>query len=187
MNKPEHILTDVIGEVVEAARVQLNLDYPGAWPILNYQFGEIEELNETLAQWMATKGATPPNDVSELRFPLVWLMEPYKIADRGKNDLYGRTEGLNIVIINETQPEWKAKQRMDNNYKTIILPIYRELINQMVLHSAITGSGEGNTPLHDFMNKYYFGYEEKTTLNDVVDVSIIMDIEIEIYNNQNCN
>jgi hypothetical protein len=180
MNQPEYILQDVFAEIVSATKTALSL------PVLNYQYGEIEELNETLIQLLGTKGATPPLDLSATRYPLVWLVEPFKIVERGMNGLYGKAEGLNIVIINTTEKEWKAEQRLTNNYKAVIWPIYRELMNQIVLHEAVTGSGEGNMPLHNRFDRYYANEEQKTVLNDVVDMSIIMEIQLEIYNNQNC-
>lgn len=186
MNQPEYILTDVFAEIVTATKVALDAAAPGLWPVLHYEFGEIEELNETLKQLLATKGAAGGLDLSSTRFPLVWLMQPYKIVNRGMFNLYGETEDLNIVIINTTEKEWKASQRMANNYKTIIYPIYRELLNQIILHPAVTGDGEANAPKHDFWDKYYFGEEGKTVLNDVVDASIMLDVKLGIYNNQNC-
>lgn len=171
MNNPEYIVTEVIGEIVEATRISLG------FPVLNYQFGYIEELNETLAQYN-----TNPN-FSGLKFPLVWLPNSFTIVHKSNAGNFGTVEGLALFIINSSTINWKAKDRRENNFKPIIWPIRREIINQVNLHSAVVSSFDREYRYTDF---YYFGEDGKSVLNDVVDCTRLTDIEFYLQNNLNC-
>lgn len=158
MNQPEYIPVDVMGEIAANVKTALTL------PVLNYQYGEYDELTTTLQQWTKTKGSA--NDKSAQRFPLFWFVQPFKIA-RGKHPgFYGLLSEAKIFLVQQSQKSYKADQRMTNVYKPILYPIYRETLNQILLHGAFTGSGEElgvNGIVHDFMDRYYFGQDREKT------------------------
>lgn len=170
MNNPEYIVVDEIGAVVGAVKTSLNLD------VLNYQYGYVEELNETLQQWSKNP------DYAVLKFPLVWVMQPFTIV-RGKRMVYGSVEGLRIFIINGSNPNLKAAQRMTDKFKPVIYPIYREFMAKLNKHKAFVHCLERK---HRFTDRYYWGEAQQSVLNDVVDCSEISNLELEIQNNQNC-
>lgn len=182
MNNPEYILVDVFGTkdnkdqltggVLHQVKVALNLS------VLNYQYGYITELNETLAQWNKNP------DFAPLKFPLVWLAQPFTI-NRTNDGYYGSVEDLRIFIIYGTTKDLKAYQRMDQNFKTVIYPIYRELVNQLENHPAIVRELAGRK--HKFTDRYYWGEQQQSVLNDVVDCSEIRNLQLKIHNNQNCS
>ena len=136
MNQPEYIVVDEIGTVVEAVKTSLGLD------VLNYQYGYVEELNETLQQWSKNP------DYAPLKFPLVWAMQPFTIV-RGEGGIYGSVEGLRIFIINSSGKELKAKDRMENNFKTVIYPIYREFMSQLNLSPAFGDAPQRKHRIND--------------------------------------
>lgn len=171
MNNPEYILTDEMATIVTAVKTALSLD------VLNYQFGYIEELNETLAQYEAD-----PVRFNK-KFPLVWLAEPFTIR-RGIPNIFGIAKP-DIFIINSTTIEWKAAQRMEENYKPILLPIYRELLKQIHLNEAISLQSVDGIQ-HTLTKGYYWGEAQKTVLNDAVDCLKIGAIELPINNKQDC-
>jgi hypothetical protein len=170
MNNPEYILVDELQEVVSKVKTELKL------PVLNYQYGYVEVLNETLEQWSKSK------DHAALKFPLVWVMQPFVIA-RGERGFYGSVEGLKIFIINNSEKTLKAPDRMAKNFKPIIYPIYRELMNQINRHNAFESSYSRK---HKFTDRYYWGEQQQSVLNDVVDCSEIAVLELKIKDNQNC-
>lgn len=172
MNNPEYILVDEMEIVVSAVKAVLNL------PVLNYQYGYVIELNETLMQYN-----NDPNN-RDKKFPLVWLAEPFDIP-RGEAGFYGRTDELNIFIINGSDKNWKAKQRMENNFKSIIYPIYRELLNQLILSDAFQESDIEKIK-HKTTNRYYWGEQQQSVLNDVVDCMKISQLKLTLKNKQNC-
>jgi len=171
MNEPEYILTDEIGIVASNTKVSLAL------PVLNYQYGFIEELNETLKQMEADPAKF------ESKFPLVWLQEPFTIS-RGKSGIFGSTD-VNIFIINSTTKTWKAEERMANNYVPILYPIYRALLKEIAISSAFADTIDINLS-HTVTKGYYWGEAQKSVLNDAVDCLKIGSLKLNINNNFNC-
>lgn len=172
MNNPEYILTDEMATIVAAVKAELGI------PVLNYQYGYVEELNQTLKQWeeAPTKFA--------LKFPLVWLAEPYNTL-RGEVGIYGSAEP-SLYIINSTTKEWKAEDRMTNNYKPILYPIYREILNQVVKspvfdHVLVESIG------HTVTKGYYWGENQQSVLNDAVDCLKVGGLKLRISDNANCS
>jgi hypothetical protein len=174
LNNPPYYIVDVFSEIVGAVKTGLNLS------VLNYQYGYVEELNETLQQWSRT-----PSFAFQ-KYPLVWLAQPFTIT-RGTLGLYGKISDLRLFIITDSQKTLKASERMDQNFKPVIYPIYEELLNQIKLHPAVTLPNDyyGELP-HNFTDRYYWGEAQEQVLNDVVDCSEISQLKIEIQNKQDC-
>lgn len=168
MDKPEYILVDEIGIVVEAVRVSLGL------PKLNYRYGYLKELNETLNQ----QNADPADPV---KYPLIWLMQPLNIT-RGIQGFFGIARGLRIFIINEADKDWKAEERMAQNFKTILYPIYRELLVQFDISPVFATQGVVNIK-HKMIDRYW---TKDIGLDDTIDCVEVGDLELPINQNQNC-
>lgn len=182
MNNPEYILTDEMGIIVaavQAALQQANLDagQPAGWPVLNYQYGYIEELNETLQQYEADPAKF------DKKFPLFWLAEPYD-TQRGVPGIFG-TVNPRCYIINTTDKTWKATTRMENNYKPVLFPVYREWLRQLVI-SPVFSHQSVETISHRITKGYYWGEAQRSVLNDAVDCLMISSLTIRINNNINC-
>lgn len=171
MDAPEYILTDEIETIVAAAKTALGLS------VLNYQYGFIQELNQTLKEMEASPAAYAS------KFPLVYLAEPFTIV-RGQESVFGVAKP-DLFIINTTTKEWKAKQRMDNNYKPILLPIYREILKQIVKSPVFQHLSSEKIP-HTLTKGYYWGENQQTVLNDAVDCLKIGGLELPITHKSNC-
>lgn len=171
MNDPEYILTDELETIVAAVKTALGLS------VLDYQYGFIEELNETLKQM----DANPTGSVS--KFPLVYLAEPFT-TDHGEVGIYGSVDA-DIFIINTTTKDWKAKERMTNNYKPILYPIRRELLNQIALSPVFENANVENIK-HKTTKGYYWGEAQKSVLNDAVDCLKLSGVKLRIHDKQNC-
>lgn len=171
MNNPEYILTDEMETIVASVKTALGLS------VLNYQYGYIEELNETLKQMEAD-----PQKFN-LKFPLVWLAEPFDTV-RGDKEVYGEANP-DIFIINTTTKTWKAKERMEYNYKPILYPIYRNMLIQFVLSTVFNNVSVDAIP-HKVTKGYYWGEAQKTVLNDAVDCLKISGLKLRIHNKQDC-
>lgn len=176
MNDPEYILTDEMATIVADTKSVLD-DPAGTFPVLNYQYGFIEELNETLKQMEANP------DAFNKKYPLIWLAEPFTIK-RGIAGIFGTTE-VDVFIINTTTKTWKASERMTNNYIPVLLPIYRELMNQLIKSTVFDITNIDKLP-HTVTKGYYWGDAQKTVLNDAVDCLKIGRLFLPIHNKQNC-
>ena len=170
MNNPEYILVDEIGTVVAAVKTALNL------PVLNYQYGYVNELKETLASY--DKTAT----YAVQKFPLVYLVQPFTIT-RGNFRYFGKANNLEIFIINETVQDKKATQRMTDNFKPVIYPIYRQLIKQFAKAKPFAEAVPGRI-VHKTTDLYYWGEDQQSKMiNEVFDCMLINGLNLTIKNN----
>lgn len=168
MNNPEYIPVEEMGTVVAAVKTALAL------PVLNYQFGTGQELNETLQQYSAD-----PALIAE-KYPLVFFEEPFEI-DRGFSGVYGKIDIVKLFIIMQSQVNYKAAQRKELVYKAVIWPIYRELLRQIDLSIAFSTQA-AEVIDHTIVNRYLI-----PGLNDNADCSIVTIKSLVIANNLNCN
>lgn len=168
-----YIVQDEMATVVAAVKTALNL------PVLNYQFGYFDELNETLQQMEIGTAGEYAN-----KFPMIWLAEPFEI-DNDKPGVFGIAD-IDLFLINQTDRNWKAKERLDNNFKTVLYPIYQELLRQIVLSAAFSHTDPAAIP-HKHTHRYKWGEGNKHALNDVVDCLKIPGLKLRISEKQNCS
>jgi hypothetical protein len=168
LNNPEYILVEEIGQIVLAVKTALEL------PVLNYQYGYLTELNETLIQYSKTP------EFAVKKYPLIWLVEPYTIIRRN-DGMFGHVDDLRIFIMTGTQKTYKAWQRRDVNFTPVLQPIYRRFMEELTNHSPFIYNGE-----HRYTERYYWGENQQSQLNDVVDVAEISRLSLMVNNNPNC-
>ncbi len=171
MNQPPYILVDVLKECAEATRISLGL------PVLNYQYGYITELNETLNQYAKTV------EFQTKKFPLIWIRQPFTLA-RNSEAFLGRVNDLTFFIMSTSNKTAKAHERMELTFKPTLYPIYDEFLSQMDNHIAL--SYDGQSAKHDVIDRYYWGTEQQSYLTDVVDCMEIRNMQIKVNNNSNC-
>lgn len=181
MNTPPYIVVDEFGvknagEVLTAG-ILYNVQQALNLPVLNYQYGYWRELKETLKQ-MESPG------FDGLKYPLVWLTQPFTI-DAGKIlQFYGSVDELRIFIIGSSSKTYKAAERMTNVYKPLLYPIFNELKKQIALSKAFIGYE--NQMKFKVTDRYYWGDDKPVIDDDVVDIMEAKFFNIKIQNNLNC-
>lgn len=169
MNNPEYILVDEIGTVVSAVKAALVL------PVLNYQYGYVDELKATLKDYDKTAA------YAVQKFPLIYLVQPFTIT-RSNFRFFGKTY-LEVFIINETVQDKKAPARMTDNFKAVIYPIYRQLVKQLALSRVFQEDTVGKIS-HKTTDMYYWGEQQQDKMiNDVFDCMYISGLNLTIKNN----
>lgn len=172
MNNPEYILTDEMATIVAAVKTVLGLS------VLNYEYDYIEKLNERLKAMEADPAQY------DKKMPLVWLAEPFTI-NRGVPGYFGKTK-LDIFIFNSTDPTISASKRMEDNYKPVLLPIYRELLKQIGL-SVVFSTGSAEAIPHSLTKGYYWDDGKgKSVLNDTVDCLKMGSVDLMINDKEEC-
>lgn len=170
MNRPPYIVTDVFTAIVQAVS-----DAMGK-PVYSY-YGYIAELNESLIQLSESPS------LFNKKFPLIWLAQPFTIASDNLG-VYGKIDELRMFIITDSRKEYKSKERIANVYKPVLYPVQYELFRQMDLCKEFAGyNASQNFKITDH---YYWGENQKSVLNDVVDTIEIRFQNIRIHNNKNC-
>lgn len=166
MNNPPYIVVDEMGAVVAAVKTSLSL------PNLNYQYGYVNELKETLKKM----GTTATYEAK--KFPLVYLVQPFSITG-GDINFYGKVS-LELFIINKTVQDKKAVQRMTDNFKPIINPIKRELIEQISRSVAFMDTDDSAISYKE-TDMYYWGEDQQAKMiNDVFDCKFINGLNLTI-------
>jgi hypothetical protein len=120
------------------------------------------------------------------KYPLIWLvldMEE-KVAPRLGISSQPQVE---IVIAQDTLPNYSVQQREDNIFEPTIYPIYESLINQIMLCPSLDNH-ELKDIQHSKFNRYYWGGSDmignnKANLfNDFVDAIQIKGLKLSIKN-----
>lgn len=177
----EDDLRDIVAKVNTIVLPQLQAAQPSITGV-SYSFGTIDELNENLAQ----KGKTQAGKL--IKYPLVFLLVDIKEPVGYVGD-YADLK-LRLAIINQTSKTFKAKERLDNNFKPIIMPIYFELLNQISLAGNIfIGASTPDNLKHTAIRRYYWGRESSAgntanKINDYVDGLEIDNLELRYYLNR---
>ena len=176
MNNPPYIVTDEFTGIVAALSTVLNVPDKLNKSVYSY-YGYVQELNESLIQLSES-----PNLFNK-KFPLIWLAQPFTIVSDSIG-VYGKIEELRIFIITDSRKEYKSKDRIANVYKPVLYPILYELFNQMGLCKAFAGYKPYQN--YKITDHYYWGEDQKSVLNDVVDTIEVRFQNIKIQNNKNC-
>jgi len=100
------------------------------------------------------------------KFPLIILFTDITI-DKSLVGFYGSTS-LRMLIANFTLAEYTSVQRTEINFKPILHPIKKELINQIDRHDRFTYEDELTYKETDM---YYYGSQinDKNIFNDRID------------------
>lgn len=138
-----------------------------------YMYGHPKEINNRLVEL-----SNSPTE-GHKKFPLIILFTDITI-DRSLIGFYGSTS-LRMLIANFTLPEYISEQRTEINFKPVLHPIKKELINQIDRHDRFTYEDELTYKETDM---YYYGSQinDKNVFSDRVDAIELRDIKLNIKN-----
>jgi hypothetical protein len=139
-------------------------------------YGYVKELAETLIQMSKSPGKF------NKKFPLVWLMEPFTIASASPH--YGKIDELRMYIMTDTKREYKSYQRKEITFKPVLYPIKNELMKQLMNRPEFSAYSSDFS--FSFTDYYYWGEDDKSVLNDIVDTIEVRFRNLIIKNNKNC-
>lgn len=118
------------------------------------------------------------------KFPLIALFEDFEGSE--KEGLYLTKAKLNVLIITDTSPTYKAPERYVKTFDTVLTPIYELFIKYCVNSRAL------NTPknkiAHTKVNHLYWGKNglygnDGNVFNDFVDAIEIKNLDFKVYRN----
>lgn len=183
MTNPVYIV-DVIGTVVSNVQddvlstIQANeaavLEDGTLIQAIDYQYGHVEELIETLSQ--KDKG-----DITDQqsKYPLIWLVQDFT-EDRGKQPGIYAELSLSIIIAHQTVNTYKSTDRYTNVFKPVLYPIYYSLIQQLNRSPFVNQGNEDLIP-HRKIDRLYWGAKQLSNkLNDYCDAIEITNLNLKI-------
>lgn len=177
MNQPEYIIPDEFADIATEMSTALALSGPAVGPV-NYQFGYIKELDNTLKEMLKPKETRP------LAFPVMFLEMPFTIS-RNRGEVYGRIPSFRIILLANTDVKYTAKQRLDLVYKPILFPVYRELLKAIADSPAFTTDGPDRI-VNTVTDQHYWGSSQSSQLTHPVDARIVTISDLIVRNNFNC-
>lgn len=169
------IITDRVSVAITPTLQEVNDTIEGVF----FKFGTVRELNESLIQLGKT------NDGSKKKYPLIYLF----VDVREPSGFVGKYEDLRLrlAIINYTKPTFKAKERLEENFKPIIMPVYREFLRQLTLAGDMfLGATAVELIKHTAIRRYYWGEERQNSHDgnpfpDFIDGLEIDNLELKHY------
>lgn len=115
------------------------------------------------------------SNYSKQNYPLILvLLDISENREQLGGSIYSELS-LNIFIINKTEVDVTAKYRLENNFKTVLIPIYEKLIN--ALKNSYYTIIDNNLLQHNYTERYY----QPNQLNDFVD-AIELNLNLKIKN-----
>lgn len=140
---------------------------------INYMYGHPLEISNRLQEL-----SNSPTE-GHKKFPLIILFTDITI-DRSLIGFYGSTS-LRMLVANLTQPEYISEKRTEINFKPVLHPIKKELINQIDRHIQFTYEDE---LVFKETDMYYYGSEinKANVFNDRIDAIELRDIRLNIKN-----
>lgn len=145
-------------------------ELPASFPTeVFYMYGHITEIVNRLQK--ASEGKT-----TKVRYPLIVLLTD--VPEKKKNGFQGDAK-LQVLIVNHTDGNVYAPDRMEQNFKPILTPIKEEFLNQLSLYEGFTRPGE---LIYTAIRHYFWGSQlnKANPFNDKLDAIELRDIEVTV-------
>jgi len=174
----EDDLDTLVGRVSTSITAKLQETEPTITGV-HFRFGTLMELQETLIQL----GKSNTGVVE--KFPMVFMFVDFDEPVGFVGDYANLS--IRIAILHHTSRVYKAKERLDNNFKPIIMPIYHELLRQITLAGDMfLGASAVENIVHTATRRYYWGRESENgntenKLLDPVDGLDIRNLQLKHY------
>lgn len=135
-----------------------------------FQYGHSLEIVNTLME------KDKNGDWKLRKFPAIFLIIKPETEER-RNYFESETE-LDIIIVTDTKPTWKASDRDLNVFEPILIPLYDRFIYELGKTQGIKFKGE-----HTFKKHYYWGSSQTgaNVANDYADAIEIKGAKITTY------
>lgn len=179
IQKPLYIV-DEIGLIVAAVSTKM-LTYlqtiDSAIQGVQYYYGHPREILETLAQ----KDQTEPFRFQ--KYPAICLFQDFSEVRSSERGIYA-TSKFQLIIVNSTDPNYKAEERYTHNFKPILYPIYLNFLEQIALSGKCMLSSDYIIP-HTKFDRVFWGRDlvdgGKNSFNDYLDAIEIVSMELKWY------
>lgn len=166
-------IVDVVSEIVDKVRLQYD---PTNHEKPYFMHGHPLEIINTLKEY------TQNPALRLKKFPLIALFED--IESIGAEGLFASQSKLNILIITDTLPKYKAAERYEKSFNAILTPIYRMFIEECNKSKRIYTAHQKIK--HEPINHLFWGNKgllgnTANFFEDTIDAIEIKNLDFKIY------
>jgi len=107
------------------------------------------------------------------KYPAIFLFHNFE----EKRDKFSSEAELQIVIVTETRPNWKAADRYTNVFDPILIPLYDRFIYELSRTTSLQFNGEHSMKIYPF-----WGSEvDKNVANDYADAIELKGLKVKTF------
>lgn len=170
-------VVDLFGEVVTKVSAivtpKLQVTNPEIQHV-QYMHGHFVEIAKRLAQF--SKGSS-----DDLKYPLIALFQDFAEVKSGTIGIDSEVS-LHVIIATLTDANYQASDRYEKTFKTILYPVYYELIKQLQKSKAFMHAGD--IP-HTKIDRLFWGTETvfantEQIINDYADCIEIQNLQLKV-------
>jgi hypothetical protein len=168
------VVTDIFNEWMTKVNVKLSFN-------VHRYSAHIIEVLENLKQLDSASR-------SDIKYPVVILICDFEeqIGANKSVELGYQTATLNFIIANTTERNYKQPERLEQNFKPVLYPIYKALLESILESTSVyraTGTLE-DIP-HTKYDRYFWGREkifgnDANTFNDYLDAIEIRGMKVKL-------
>lgn len=168
---------DIISEIVDNVRADADLPSGLATGAPYFMHGHPLEIISVLAE-------KDRNDTYKyLKYPIIALFQDFE-EKFGESQRVVSSATLNIVIANQTSPDYTSAERYTYNFRTILYPIYDLLVKHIIRIKWFVNVGPGLVP-HRKTDRLFWGRtglygNESNIFNDHIDAIEINDLTLDL-------
>ena len=166
-------IVDVVSRIVDKVRLEYD-------PTNNEQpyflHGHPLEIINTLKEY------TVDSSLKYKKFPLIALFEDIK--DSGASGIFSHQAKLNILIITDTDPNYKASDRYEKTFNEILTPIFNLFVKHYQLSREIHTGKRSLKP--ERINHLFWGRKglygsNANFFEDAIDAIEIESLDFKVY------
>lgn len=121
------------------------------------------------------------------KYPLIALR--MDIAETISNGVYSYS--LNLAILNFTDKNWNAEERMTNIFKPVLYPLYERFMSELQNSGLFMWTGNQDYPEHTKIDRPFWGTDSqegnvKNIFNDPIDAIEIIGLKLNSTRKSNC-
>lgn len=153
-----HLIKDVVDIVSDEILADLQCADENIRTI-NYQYGSLSEIKETLKQWSADK------EEKHNKYPCIFLVLDAS-EQKGLVSGYRTKHRCTIGLVHHTEQQYTAQERYDNIVVPVLYPLYQNFIDNLISCGFFVAYDEKDIP-HTKIDRMNMGKEKFVIIDGV--------------------
>lgn len=165
-------VVDVVSEIVDSVRTKYDVSNEKPY----FMHGHPLEIINTLKEY------TQSSELRLKKFPLIALFED--IDSNSPSGIFASVSKLNVLIITDTSPNYKAAERYTQSFNQVLTPIYDLFISECCASRRILTPK--NKIQHERVNHLFWGNKglygnTANFFEDTIDAIEIKNLDFKVF------